>query len=88
MTRSEWTKLAKYLAKESREICKLNGCKHDDHKCESYAYIRNDGALLDICASDYFQGSSAPVAAVMLPWRGCGRELREEVEDQCFEFES
>jgi hypothetical protein len=85
MTRSEWTKLAKYLTKQSREICKMNGCKGDEHNCESYAYIRNDGALLDICGSDYFQGSSKPVAAVSLPWRGCGKELRNEVEEQAYD---
>ena len=34
-----------------------------DHFCESYAYITREGDLLDICASDYFQGYPEDVAA-------------------------
>lgn len=73
-------KLAKYLRERSREICKDNGCRGDNHNCESYAYITEDLDLLDICCPGYLQGSSKPHAAVMLPFRGCGRDLIEEVE--------
>jgi hypothetical protein len=41
--------------------------------------------LLDICASDFFQGSSKPVAAISLPWKGSMRDLRREVLEQTFE---
>jgi hypothetical protein len=41
--------------------------------------------LLDICASDYFQGHSGPYAAIPLPWNGTQVELREEVLNQCWE---
>jgi hypothetical protein len=41
--------------------------------------------LLDICASDFFQGSSKPAAAISLPWKGSMRDLRREVLEQTFE---
>ncbi len=78
--------LAERLHERSAEICADNGCTDDEHKCESYAYIREDGELLDICASDYFVGCSRPYAAVSLPWNGDGFELREEVDGQCAEM--
>lgn len=78
-----WTELASYLKVRSREICKANQCKPDAHNCESYAYIRFDGALIDVCLPDYFQGSSKPYAAIPLPWRGCGRDLKHETENDC-----
>lgn len=84
--KSPWTELANHLKKRSKEICKLNGCKGGEHNCESYAYIREDGALLDICCSDYFQGCSKPHAAITLPWTGCGRDLKKAVEDDCIGF--
>jgi hypothetical protein len=78
-----WTELANHLKKKSKEICKINECKCDNHYCESYAYIRGDAVLLDVCAPDFFQGSSKPYAAIPLPWHGCGRELKHEVENDC-----
>jgi hypothetical protein len=82
-----WNELAEYLKRRSNEICADNGCTDDEHHCESYAYISKDG-LLDICASDYFQGSSKPHAAISLPWIGTGDELKEEVYDQCADMEA
>jgi len=77
--------LSMYLRKRSKEICKDNKCTDLDHFCESYAYINKDCELLDICISDYFQGSSNPVAAVSLPWTGNQKELKEEIDEQCWE---
>lgn len=79
--------LSHHLKMRSKEICADNGCTEDDHKCESYAYIRFDMQLLDICASDYFQGCSKPHAAVSLPWDGDAVELMNEVDDQCADME-
>lgn len=81
-----WNELAKHLEARGKEICRDNGCTEDEHKCESYAYISRNG-LLDICASDFFQGSSKPHAAIPMPWKGTGEELQEEVENQCAEME-
>ena len=78
--------LATYLAKISKEICQMNECTEEKHKCESYAYINQDMQLLDVCASDYFQGSSNPCAAISLPWVGSDAELVDEVLDQCQDF--
>lgn len=86
MDSNDWNQLAAHLKARSAEICQSNECTEDEHKCESYAYISRDG-LLDICASDYFQGTSKPHAAVSLPWTGTGAELEEEVEGQCLEME-
>jgi len=79
--------LAQYLKRRSKEICELNKCTEDKHNCESYAYINKRGELLDICASDYFQGSSSPCAAIPLPWSGSQRDLMREVKEQCFDME-
>lgn len=76
-----WTELANHLKAKSKEICEINQCKPDDHNCESCAYITAHGTLLDVCLPDYFQGHSQPVAAVPLPWKGCGRDLKQEVEN-------
>jgi hypothetical protein len=75
-----WNKLAKYLKKRSKEICRDNKCTEDNHNCESYAYITEEGDLLDICTSDYFQGSSKPNAAISLPFNGSGQDLKRQVE--------
>lgn len=77
--------LAKYLAKRSQEICRDNGCTEDEHKCEAYAYINKKGQLLDICCSDYFQGSSDLVAAIPLPFYGTAEDIQKEIDDQCFD---
>lgn len=89
---SVWNELSRYLRRRSREICKDNGCARDEHHCESYAYISQDGELHDICCSDYWQGWGSSdeerhgqCAAVMLPWHGTGRDLMEEVDTQCWE---
>jgi hypothetical protein len=79
------TELRDWLAGRSKEICRDNACTDEEHKCESYAYITADGHLLDICTSDYFQGSSKPHAAVSLPWDGTAEELREEIEEQTYD---
>lgn len=77
--------LAEHLKTRSAEICRDNGCTEDEHKCESYAYVRHDGQLLDICAPDFFQGTSAPHAAIALPWTGTDEELKKEIEEQTWE---
>ena len=79
--------LADYLAKRSVEICRDNGCTEYEHKCESYAYVDKDGSLLDICASDYFQGTSKPHAAIPIPWTGSQAELEAEIADQCWDMQ-
>ena len=43
--------------------------------------------IMDICAPDYFRGSSLPYAVIPLPWSGNLTELRAEVEDQIAEQE-
>lgn len=77
--------LVAYLKEQSQIVCALNNCTEYNHYCESYAYITEDMSLLDICRSDYFQGSSKPHAAIPLPWHGEAKDLQVEVEDQCFE---
>jgi len=79
-------RLSDYLKQRSKEICALNTCTEDEHRCEVYAYIREDMELLDVCSSDYFQGCSRPHAVIMLPWSGTQQELEEEVQDQCEEM--
>ncbi len=78
--------LSDYLAQQSRKICQMNGCAEDNHKCESYAYITKDMDLLDVCYSDFFQGTSEPYAAIMLPWSGTQEELENVVAEQCAEY--
>lgn len=78
MTFKEQT-MAEYLAERSKGICRDNGCTEDQHQCESYAYFSQTGLLLDVCISDFFQGSSGPVAAISLPWSGTQVELDEEI---------
>ncbi len=73
--------LSQYLKVRSREICRDNGCKGDEHRCESYAYITADYRLLDICSPDYFQGTSKPHAAIMLPWNGTLTDLKQAVDN-------
>jgi hypothetical protein len=85
---TKYAELSKYLARWSLKICAENGCTDERHNCESYAYIRHDGRLLDVCASDYFQGCHEPHAAVSLPWDGTAEELRDEVADQCADVEA
>lgn len=77
--------LSQYLKQRSKEICADNECTEDQHNCESYAYVNASVQLLDICTSDYFQGSSRPYAAIPLPWTGTMAALRAEVKSQCDE---
>ena len=77
--------LATYLTQQSKEICTMNKCTEDEHHCESYAYISKSGRLLDICGSDYFQGSSKPYAAIPLPWSGTQEELEDEIAEQTYD---
>lgn len=74
--------LSSHLKKRSKEICRANGCKADNHNCESYAYINAKGELLDICTSVFFPFSSEPFAAILLPWRGSQSELMVLVKDE------
>ena len=83
-----WNELAKYLRDKSKEICEENHCADDHHYCDSYAYITDNGALLDICRPDYFLGvglHGVKYAAISLPWDDDGSKLRrlvrEEVEE-------
>ena len=83
----EWAELAEYLAGRSVEICADNGCTEEEHVCESYAYIAEDGTLSDICYPDYWQGwgsedieNHGQCAAIPLPFDGTGDDLRESVE--------
>ena len=83
-----WNDLAEHLTRRSAEICEDNGCTEDEHNCESYAYISQDGDLHDICASDYWQGwgsadekAHGGIASIPLPWAGSGENLREAVDD-------
>lgn len=77
--------ISKYLQRRSKEICKDNHCTEDEHNCASYAYIQENGELMDICQSEYFQRCSRPYAAIPLPWTGTQKELEAEVADQCFD---
>ena len=77
--------ISQYLIQRSKEICADNECTDDEHNCESYAYITKDGNLLDVCTSDYFQGSSEPVAAIPLPWNGTQEELDAEIAEQTYD---
>ena len=77
--------LARYLRQRSKEICRDNECG-EEHNCESYAYIDGEMNLLDLCGSDYFQGTSKPHAAISLPWCEFGGELLDAVLDQCAEM--
>lgn len=76
--------LAGYLRRQSLKICNDNGCG-TEHRCESYAYIDSEMNLLDVCAPDYFQGSSKPYAAILLPWPGTQAALEEAVLEECAE---
>jgi hypothetical protein len=84
MTKTE--NLAQYLTRQGKDICADNGCTEENHHCESYAYINDDMELLDLCASDYFQGSSRPNACIPMPWHGSYTELRKEVRVQIEEY--
>ena len=79
--------LAQYLKKQSKDICKMDGCTRDEHKCGSYAYINSEYQLMDLCLPDYFQGSSKPYAAISLPWSGSQKDLQNEVDNQIAEME-
>jgi len=83
-----WAELAEHLARRSKEICEDNDCTEDEHNCESYAYISQDGNLWDICVSDYWRGWGSDddarygkLAAILLPWDGSGAELRDAVDE-------
>jgi hypothetical protein len=77
--------LSRYLRNRSKEICADNQCTEDQHNCESYAYIDANMNLLDICAPDFFQGTSKPHAAIPLPWRGNQKDLERQVLDDCYD---
>jgi len=88
---NHWQELAEHLDAKSNEICEMNGCHDDEHNCESYAYIAQDGTLHDVCASDYWRGwgqgdvdRHGEIAAVPLPWHGSGMDLRAYVDEDSF----
>ena len=87
-----WHRLAVALRISSRRICHDNGCAEDNHNCESYAYISEDGELHDICLSDYWQGwgdhdrkAHGRIAPIPLPFVGTGKELKEMVENENYQ---
>ena len=80
--------MADYLMEQSEEICEMNDCTEDEHFCESYAYFNREHTLLDLCASDYFQGYSGPVAVIPLPWAGTQEDLETEIDNQIAEEEA
>ncbi len=82
-----WNETAKHLTARSQEICRENGCTDEDHKCESYGYITENGLLIDVCAPDYFQGwgqndidLQGNYAAIPLPFNGNGQDLKKDFE--------
>ncbi len=82
-----WEKLAKDLTEQSERICAMNDCTEYDHHCESYAYISADGAIHDICCSDFWQGFGScdiekygNIAALPLPWVGNGQDLKAAID--------
>lgn len=84
-----WTELSNHLKAKSKEICEINGCKGGEHYCESYAYITEHGVLLDVCLPDYAPayfsgGGPKSMAAIPMPWTGCGRDLKKAVEDDTY----
>ena len=78
--------LAQHLENASKNICEANGCTEEEHRCESYAYIRHDMVCIDICRSDFFTGCNVPYAAIPLPWSGSEEDLQEQVAEQCEDF--
>lgn len=74
-----WNALAEWLAEKSANTCTLNGCTENEHLCDSYAYIDANASCHDVCASDYWQGQTYPIAAIPLPWNGDGEKLRDAV---------
>lgn len=90
-----WNKLAASIIQESQEleaeIRSEQGLEPDEDiewnevDDTPNVYIRYDGAFLDQCLSDYFRGYSQPYAQIALPWTGTGAELKQEVENECWE---
>jgi hypothetical protein len=80
---SKFAKLAKYLRIRSKEICRSNDCKPDDHKCESYAYLDEKGDLCDICAPDFAQRSYPSL--ISLPFSGHAKDAKREFENNLTE---
>ena len=83
-----WQELAEELAAKSAEICGDNGCHGDEHYCESYAYISQDGVVHDVCLPDYWGGWGSrdverhgELAAVPMPFHGSGLDLRGYVDE-------
>ena len=83
---TQWDHLSEYLNKRSKEICADNGCTKEEHFCKSNAYITEEGLLVDICNSCYFQGWDSEMAVISLPWEGTGEELKNEVLDDIFMY--
>lgn len=87
MNMKEWNELSQYLEQVSFEICRNNGCTEDNHNCGSYAYLDENGNVLDICYPDYFQGHSGNVVSIPLPWNGTGKELKQEFKNGLAELD-
>jgi len=84
---ASWQGLAEWLTQVSKEVCEANDCTEDEHHCESYAYVSEDGVCHDVCACDYWRGwgsadedAHGHLAAIPLPFGGDGRDLREAFE--------
>lgn len=85
---ADWQGLAEWLASKSSDICQANGCTEEEHNCESYAYISEDGICHDVCLCDYWRGwgerdeqTHGKLAAVPLPFEGDGNDLINLVEE-------
>jgi len=83
-TQAQFDTSADYLKSISKDICADNGCTEEEHVCESYAYIDLGGIVQDVCASDYWRGSPALIAAIPMPFDGSGEELVKAVEEDIF----
>lgn len=86
MAERKWSELASYITRRSKEICADNGCTEEKHECESYAYVTEDGRLIDICSPDFFQGAASRYVDISLPWSGTGDELEKGVAEMIAEY--
>ncbi len=83
--------ILEYLQTRSAEICADNKCTEEEHKCNAFAYIgivtaEGDYRILDVCNSDYFQGTFLPYAAISLPVGDMTvKQLIAEVEEQAYQ---
>lgn len=86
---TEWDHLAEFLVLRSEKICEDNGCTKKKHFCESNAYITENGHLVDICVSDFFQewgfhdkDKFGQLVVIPLPWKGTGKKLKDIIDSE------